>query len=711
MVITPKKYSGQYPFVDREGYVQTFKESVYNIRQKKFSILVYYGVAGIGKTSLRKEFPKYLEEHNLEYQYRKTIWASIDLHLEKYREKNTFLVTLKNELQKKYKINFTAFEIAHAIYWKKVNPEIPLKKENYMFFEGDENLDSFFGVVDQIPYFSLVPAAARLIKSSHGYIRKWWKKIGESELNQLFDKEPLEIEEMLPYFWAQDLNNYLENTSQSAVFFIDTYEALWENHRSDGHCRDEWIREELIPRLPRKLLWVICGRESLKWEETDKEWSEYLSQYEVEKLLKDYCIEYLENREITTKEIQEAIFKGSKGIPYYLELSAHTYERIVEIREPKPEDFGDNYQKITDKFFRFLSSEEKSTLNVLSVPRFWDYKLFEYLVREFNTGYSTNNYEDLCSFSFISKAENKRYQMHQLMQESLQKTQNTDSVLRILKAIHEYYSNKTKDILNAVLKKYDACLSPKTRVADALRITNSGLSSNEYSYALKAHFDFVVCKEDSTSEFAVEFDELRHPYDKSTIYEDELNKNNICCKLEFPLLRITSEYLEKIGKFPSILSWITELYFLQKRFYVAQEKGDVPLDEPWLWFNVVGYDPFVRFKVFIQKAYDKGLCSDSMTECISGSYNDKKSYATLAVLKIRDNEYIASLVECSAINFYAIPPRAISTEIAEYNVAKKLGKYIEGNNSIISTYPEILEMRKDFVKKYNTFPYSINLDG
>ena len=175
-------------------------------------------------------------------------------------------------------------------------------------------------------------------------------------------------------------------------------------------------------------------------------------------------------------------------------------------------------------------------------------------------------------------------------------------------------------------------------------------------------------------------------------------------------MRITSEYFEKIGRFPTILSWITELYFLQKRFYAAQDKGEIPLDEPWLWFNVVGYDPFVHFRAFIEKAYDKGLCCDPLTENISGSRNDGKSYATLAVLKIKDNEYIASLVECSAINFYAIPPRMISTELAEYNIAKKLKKYIEGNNTT-STYPEILKMRKDFVKKYDIFPYSINLDG
>jgi len=57
---------------------------------------------------------------------REVIWTSIDLQLDKHRRKNTFLVTLKYYLQEKFEIDFPAFEIAHAIYWKKTNPEIPL---------------------------------------------------------------------------------------------------------------------------------------------------------------------------------------------------------------------------------------------------------------------------------------------------------------------------------------------------------------------------------------------------------------------------------------------------------------------------------------------------------------------------------------------------------------------------------------------------------
>lgn len=319
-----------------------------------------------------------------------------------------------------------------------------------MLFEGDNAFDDFFGVVNQIPYFNILPAAARLVKSFPVYLRKWWTKKGEVELKQLSEKEPLEIEEILPYFWAQDFNNYLEHTSKSAVLFIDTYEAMWDNHRSKGHTRDEWIREELIPCLPRNVLWVICGKEVLRWEEVNSEWIEYLIQYEVKELLREYCMEYLETRGIIDREIQEAIFKGSKGVPYYLELSADTYGEIVENDEkPKPEDFGKNHKEIADRFFRFLSPEEKNSLNVLSIPRFWDYDLFRYLVKEFNTGYPTNNYDDICNLSFILKAENEKRQMHQLMQECLQRTQekkNSDSVKRIHKAICEYYTNKLDNI-------------------------------------------------------------------------------------------------------------------------------------------------------------------------------------------------------------------------------------------------------------------------
>ncbi len=456
-------------FVDRKGYINTFNKAVNNIGQKEFNVLVYHGIAGIGKTSLRHEFPKCLEKYNHKSQCQKVIWASIDLQLPTYREKTAMLVALKNELQKKSKISFPAFEIAHAIYWKKANPEIPLRKENYLLFEGEEVFDGFLEIVNQIPYFNLIPKVARLLKGFPDYLKKRWVEIVEEKLKQLPKKEPWEIKEMLPYFWAYDLNNYLEGNSKSAVLFIDTYEGLRENYRSDGYSLDNWIINELILHsLPQRVLWVICGREALCWEETKNEWvewSEYLTQYEVRKLPPKYHIEYLETQGIKDRKIQEAIVKGSIGVPYYLELSVKTYEKIkiYKKRQPIPEDFGGTPQEITDRFFRFLSSQERDTLNALSIPRFWDYDLFEYLVKKCNTGYSTNNYKKLCNLSFISKAGDEKRQMHQLMQKALQKTQekeDPDSVKRIHKAICKYYRNKLKNIdIKLIIPEHETALS------------------------------------------------------------------------------------------------------------------------------------------------------------------------------------------------------------------------------------------------------------
>ncbi|KKG08763.1 DUF2726 domain-containing protein [Methanosarcina sp. 2.H.A.1B.4] len=276
------------------------------------------------------------------------------------------------------------------------------------------------------------------------------------------------------------------------------------------------------------------------------------------------------------------------------------------------------------------------------------------------------------------------------------------------KRIENKQEERTHEILNDIAKEYEARIFTKTRVADVLEIGNTGLSDNEYKYALMAHFDFVVTDNDYMPKFAVEFDGSQHKSDASAIRRDEL-KNNICRKFGFPLLRITSEYFEKIGKFPTILSWITELYFLQELFYAAQDKGEIPQDEPWMWFNVIGYDPVVRYRAFIRNAYGRGLCCDEVIKYICGRSKGSKSYATLSTLKLSNDKYIASLVECLSIRYFPITAHDISKEISDYNIYKKFKKYLEGNNIHTYAYDEILKMQRDFIKQHDLCSYNIQL--
>jgi Protein of unknown function (DUF2726) len=51
---------------------------------------------------------------------------------------------------------------------------------------------------------------------------------------------------------------------------------------------------------------------------------------------------------------------------------------------------------------------------------------------------------------------------------------------------------------------------PKVRVADVIPLDRLGVQSKIRSYALRAHFDFVICRDQWEPEYAVEFDGHYH---------------------------------------------------------------------------------------------------------------------------------------------------------------------------------------------------------
>src|SRR5262245_50313923 len=92
------------------------------------------------------------------------------------------------------------------------------------------------------------------------------------------------------------------------------------------------------------------------------------------------------------------------------------------------------------------------------------------------------------------------------------------------------YEVLTADVLAEAAKVGGAVIAEKVRVADALEIASSGLTDEEYEYALKAHFDFVVVTgEEHTVLFAVEFDGPGH--DVPDAARRDALKDAICTKL------------------------------------------------------------------------------------------------------------------------------------------------------------------------------------
>ena len=244
-------------FVDREACIQAFRENIQNSGAQEYNVLFYYGIAGIGKSKLQKELQNILNE-----EYPKIVWAAIDLNTKTYREVGTFLITLRNKLQEKCKAKFYLFNIAHAIYWKKLHPEIPLQKENYPLIKEGGFFSKIIDVLDEIRPGPLEQLPVRqifdIINNAPDNIKRIFKEQA-IDINKLVSMEAHELEKLLPGFFAADFTSYL-GTNSKAYIFIDTYEALWEGLRNKGsfHEKDEWIRDNLIPNM-LGVSWVICG--------------------------------------------------------------------------------------------------------------------------------------------------------------------------------------------------------------------------------------------------------------------------------------------------------------------------------------------------------------------------------------------------------------------------------------------------------------------
>jgi len=458
MAISPKSSNTKkehLPFIDREEPIQKFKEALANIGTKEYSVLVYYGIAGIGKTRLRKELSKSIDAYMASNNNSRVVQAVVDFNIQSHRQSTEFLKNLSDQLQEKYGIKFFTFDIAYALYWKKVNPQIPLLSEDN---SSGSIVNDLLDISSEVALGGLLLNIPKLVQMLPNMYREWALK-SQYKISQLSSMEPYEIEKQLYSYWAYDLNEYLQKTSESAVIFIDSYEALWEKQRKlvDFNLKDKWLRD-LIKNISGNCLWVICGREHLRWVELDNEWEDYLEQYLLGELTREDAIYFLESCGIFEDDIQSAIVTRSSGVPYYLELAVDSYSHIKKRRQPSSIDFFKIPHEIIDKFIKYLDPVEVRTLKVLSIPRFWDEKLFWLLVTSFNTGYPRYEFSDLCSFSFIYETEGN-YHMHPLMRESLQEFYDLTDRKEIHKFLLTYYSKIIENIdIKAIDHKHENAL-------------------------------------------------------------------------------------------------------------------------------------------------------------------------------------------------------------------------------------------------------------
>lgn len=446
-----EKLSAVREFTDRDEPTKAFLRAFEQKIPTDYKVLTYYGIGGIGKSRLLKELYKKTEELK-----QPLLKGLLNFYEEKYRSPGEALICLREEMKKTTNIKFTTFDLAYTIYWKKLNPQLNMKsKENSLpFIEEGSFIGEVINQMENIPLALWVPKTIKLMNSMVRYkeMTQWWLGRGKNIMIQLNEMQPHEIEEMLSVYWAADLQDHLtSNPDTSAIIFIDTYEALWENKRQQGsfHDKDEWV-QELVLQLP-EVLWVICGREKIHWGDVKPAWNneQFLEQHLMGELSVLDSDKFLRSCAIVEEEIRRVIIEASQGLPYYLDLMVDTYHLISDKRLPEPKDFSETPHQITSRFFKYLALSEKETLKVLSFSRSWTVEVFQCLVKEYKTGYPLTAYQELFRFSFINKVQQKEWAMHSMMRSQLQdelKANDNELFQQIHTFLFFYYEEKLKNL-------------------------------------------------------------------------------------------------------------------------------------------------------------------------------------------------------------------------------------------------------------------------
>ncbi|EGW41830.1 ATP-binding protein [Desulfosporosinus sp. OT] len=446
---TPEKFctNASKQFTDREEFQAAFHR-VLKEKGQGHKVLVYYGVGGIGKTSLLTELRRQLKDLD---PGKPT--ALIDFKELIHCAQDDALFILRESLNQSIKgrIPFPTFDLAFAVHKKKLEPHIPIQIRDLPFLEEGELVADIIDMCGDVPVIGLVPKFIKLVTKGQTKYEQWAANIKE-DIAIIEKLDQTKLVKLLPYYWAKDLKRYLNRNQHSvgAVIFFDTYEALWEIKKQGTILeQDKWVRE-LIINLPQ-ILWVISGREKLRWVEDKAEWAKVLEQHLIGSLAKGDAEYYLDSCGIREKDIRYAIIEGSKGVPLYLDISVDTYREIINRQViPTPEDFAKTPKEVFTRFIQYLSLAELATLKILSIPRSWDYSLFAELVAQFKTGYPFTEYGNLFRFSFISQWDGQlRWNMHDLMRQSLVDNiqQETPIVFKeVNESIFEYFNRQLEAI-------------------------------------------------------------------------------------------------------------------------------------------------------------------------------------------------------------------------------------------------------------------------
>ncbi|MEV4213663.1 hypothetical protein [Micromonospora sp. NPDC049662] len=388
-------------FVNRESILEAYAEELAKVGAS-VRVLNVVGVGGIGKSRLLRELRDRAGEG------RRT--ATLDLQVPAMRQQEDALAVLRVELGRQG-VRFDRFDIGYAVYWQRLHPHLRLTAKELPFVEESEALTQILDDVSGIPVFGTAVGLVKLAeRATTGARRRRQIRIDDT-LRSLDDLSNVDLVDAVTFLFAEDLRE--SSADRPYVIFVDAYEALVSASIRAGRASmlDVWLRD-LVAQLDRGLV-VVASREPLRWHAYDPSWATVTRQCQVDGLPMNARLELLTESGIADAADRDAIARASAGLPFYLHLAIDTWTAAGDPgRAVSPEE-------ILQRFLQHVGGQEIRTLELLSIPRIFDFEIFQALADAFDLPRHRPAWESLTAYSFVYPAGQHGHRLHQLMRSAL----------------------------------------------------------------------------------------------------------------------------------------------------------------------------------------------------------------------------------------------------------------------------------------------------
>lgn len=414
--------------------------------QRHDFLTVFYGVGGVGKTSLcRKVSTSSLELY--------PSVAVVILNLDHDRWTPTsgffhFLVELVNELTKQG--ISTPLTQALLLMYSHADAAARLPSKSSDLWPGA------VAVLDQATQAVGIPGIGLLIQGT-----QWLKdRKHQADVRQRLQKlelwpeeaqggriNLLDLEEKLTQALFEDLRQWAV-PGRNLRILLDGFERIQSrDHRRDCQMLlQQWagyVAAAEEPTLVGRVRLLVFGRDRLKWDElyNDPDWRDCWTQHLLEGLGETDALDFLGKfsawliahgepeaaasivkRSAAILDAADENVSGNRRIyPYYLDLAVKMVRdgaRSGSIRQ-----LGTSPSELQTRFFRYLKPEELHLLKILALAETFDAELFDALIRDHRvSGFAVGTFPSAVveGRSYVAESGTKAFRFHRLMENALQ---------------------------------------------------------------------------------------------------------------------------------------------------------------------------------------------------------------------------------------------------------------------------------------------------